>query len=242
MERAGRRTDHLLPAGDHAQPASADHGELDGSKPRIGCRPVKISAVQARYEHVAGTWRRATPERRLGLIGELELLALQLPAVNPDDPDRGDVVALRAAILALGHRSQHRPGRPGLTPTGRVSCCSTACRGGWSGPSLVSPAAGPAPRPGPGWARRPGSGGRRMPVRVPHHPGHQVGVQGGVDARGVAQHDQSRPARDRWASRSSLPHRGTAGQSRNNGTGRGQASGVDDAPTPDVLGARRAQP
>ena len=26
------------------------------------------------------------------------------------------------------------------------------------------------------------------------------------------------------------------------GTGRGQASGVDDAPTPDVLGARRAQP
>ena len=63
---------------------------------------MKVSAVQARYEqHLAGTWRRATPERRLGLIGELELLALQLPAVNPDDPDRGDVVALRAAILAL---------------------------------------------------------------------------------------------------------------------------------------------
>ena len=62
---------------------------------------MKVSAVQARYEHLAGTWRRATPERRLGLIGELELLALQLPAVNPDDPGRGDVVALRAAILAL---------------------------------------------------------------------------------------------------------------------------------------------
>ena len=63
--------------------------------------PVKISAVRARYEHLAGTWRRATPARRLGLIGELELLALQLPAVSPDDPDRGDIVALRAAILAL---------------------------------------------------------------------------------------------------------------------------------------------
>ena len=62
---------------------------------------MKVSAVQARYEHLAGTWRRATPERRRGLIGELELLVLQLPAVNPDDPGRGDVVALRAAILAL---------------------------------------------------------------------------------------------------------------------------------------------
>ena len=68
--------------------------------PRVVC-PVKISAVRARYEHLARTWRRATPERRLGLIGELELLALQLPAVNPDDPDRDDVVALRAGILAL---------------------------------------------------------------------------------------------------------------------------------------------
>ena len=54
--------------------------------------------MRARYEHLAGSWRRATPERRLGLIGEL---ALRLPAVSPDDPDRGDVVALRAAILAL---------------------------------------------------------------------------------------------------------------------------------------------
>ena len=63
--------------------------------------PVKISAVRARYEHLAGTWRRAIPERRLGLIGELELLALQLPTVSPDDPDRDDVVGLRAAMLEL---------------------------------------------------------------------------------------------------------------------------------------------
>jgi hypothetical protein len=28
-------------------------------------------------------------------------LALQLPAVNPDDPDRDDIVGLRAAILEL---------------------------------------------------------------------------------------------------------------------------------------------
>lgn len=62
---------------------------------------VKISAVRARHEHLAGSWRRATPERRLGLIGELELLALQLPAVSPDDSDRDDIVALRAGILAL---------------------------------------------------------------------------------------------------------------------------------------------
>jgi hypothetical protein len=62
---------------------------------------VKVSAVRARDEHLAGSWRRATPERRLGLIGELELLALQLPAVGPDDPDRDDIVTLRAAVLAL---------------------------------------------------------------------------------------------------------------------------------------------
>ena len=57
--------------------------------------------MRARYEHLAESWRRATPERRVGLIGELELLALQLPAVSPDDPDRDDIVALRAGILAL---------------------------------------------------------------------------------------------------------------------------------------------
>ena len=62
---------------------------------------MKVSAVRARYEHLAGSWRRATPERRLGLIGELELLALQLPVDGRDNPDRDDVIALRAAILAL---------------------------------------------------------------------------------------------------------------------------------------------
>jgi hypothetical protein len=62
---------------------------------------VKVSAVRARYGHLAGSWMRATPERRLGLIGELELLALHLPAVSPEDPDRHDIVALHPANLAL---------------------------------------------------------------------------------------------------------------------------------------------
>ena len=56
---------------------------------------VKVTAVRIRYEHVAAGWRRATAERRAGLLGELELSALQLPAVQaPDDPDRAKVVAL----------------------------------------------------------------------------------------------------------------------------------------------------
>lgn len=62
---------------------------------------MNVTAVRARYEHLSGSWRRATPERRKGLIGELELLALQLPAAHPDDPDRDEIVALRAAILGL---------------------------------------------------------------------------------------------------------------------------------------------
>jgi len=62
---------------------------------------VKVTAVQARYEYLAGSWRRSSPERRRGLIGELELLALQLPAVQPDDPGRDEIVALRAQILEL---------------------------------------------------------------------------------------------------------------------------------------------
>ena len=37
----------------------------------------------------------------LNLIGELELLVLQLPEVGPDDPDPDDIIALRAAILGL---------------------------------------------------------------------------------------------------------------------------------------------
>jgi hypothetical protein len=36
------------------------------------------------------------------LLGELELLALQLPAVvQPEDPDRAEIIALRAAIRQL---------------------------------------------------------------------------------------------------------------------------------------------
>ena len=36
------------------------------------------------------------------LLGELELLALQLPAVvQRDDPDRAEIIALRAAISQL---------------------------------------------------------------------------------------------------------------------------------------------
>ena len=63
---------------------------------------MNVTAVRTRYEHIAAGWRRATAERRAGLLGELELLALQLPAVQaPDDPDRAEVVALRAAIKEL---------------------------------------------------------------------------------------------------------------------------------------------
>ena len=46
-----------------------------------------------------GHRRRAPGERRAGLLGELELLALQLPAVvQPEDPDRAEIIALRALI------------------------------------------------------------------------------------------------------------------------------------------------
>jgi len=65
-------------------------------------RIVKVTAVRTRYEHIAAGWRRASGERRAGLLGELELLALQLPpVVHPDDPDRTEIVALRAAISQL---------------------------------------------------------------------------------------------------------------------------------------------
>lgn len=80
----------------------AGHGGAGGSFQPRGVCLVMVSAVRARYGHLAGSWRRSTPERRRGLIGELELLALQLPAVvSPDNPDRDDIVALRAAILEL---------------------------------------------------------------------------------------------------------------------------------------------
>jgi len=63
---------------------------------------VKVTAVRTRYEHIAAGWRRATRERRAGLLGELELLALQLPpVVQPDDTDRAEIIALRAAISEL---------------------------------------------------------------------------------------------------------------------------------------------
>ena len=64
---------------------------------------MKVTAVRTRYEHIAAGWRRATSERRAGLLGELELLALQLPAVvvQPEDPDRAEIIALRAAIRQL---------------------------------------------------------------------------------------------------------------------------------------------
>ena len=63
---------------------------------------VKVTAVRTRYEHIAAGWRRATRDRRAGLLGELELLALQLPAVvPPEDPDRAEIIALRAAIRQL---------------------------------------------------------------------------------------------------------------------------------------------
>ena len=63
---------------------------------------MKVTAVRIRYEHIAAGWRRATGERRAGLLGELELLALQLPAVvPPEDPDRAEIIALRSAISEL---------------------------------------------------------------------------------------------------------------------------------------------
>jgi hypothetical protein len=63
---------------------------------------VKVTAVRMRYEHIAAGWRQATLERRAGLLGELELVASQLPEVRSlDDPDRAEVVALRAAIREL---------------------------------------------------------------------------------------------------------------------------------------------
>ena len=63
---------------------------------------MKVTAVRIRYGHIAAGWRRATGERRAGLLGELELLALRLPSVvQPEDPDRAEIIALRAAISQL---------------------------------------------------------------------------------------------------------------------------------------------
>lgn len=62
---------------------------------------MKVSAVRARYEYLAGRWRGASVERRRSLIGELELLASQLPAAGADDADDVDVAEVRAAIHRL---------------------------------------------------------------------------------------------------------------------------------------------
>ena len=62
---------------------------------------MNVAAVRNRYEHINHGWRRATAERRAALIGELELLSLQLPAVAPDDRQREEIIALRADILDL---------------------------------------------------------------------------------------------------------------------------------------------
>jgi hypothetical protein len=61
---------------------------------------VKVTAVQVRYDHISRSWRRATAERRADLIGELELLSLQLPVQVSQDDDR-DIAVLRADITEL---------------------------------------------------------------------------------------------------------------------------------------------
>jgi hypothetical protein len=61
---------------------------------------VNVTTVRTRYEHISHGWRRATADRRAALIGELELLSLQLPTAS-DDPGRNEIVALRADIMEL---------------------------------------------------------------------------------------------------------------------------------------------
>ena len=47
-----------------------------------------------------------------GLLGELELLALQLPAVvQPEDPDRAEIIAPAGGHQVVDHRDHHRVGR-----------------------------------------------------------------------------------------------------------------------------------
>jgi hypothetical protein len=165
--------DHRL---DRASPAAATDGR---SRPRV-CL-LKVSAVRARYEHLARSWRRATPERRRGLIGELELLALQLPAVSPDDPDRDDR-RVTGGHPGIGHRDRHRARRPGLTRSTDLADSDAAVR-----PVVPdgSGRGGHHPEPVPGCVldedghHVTGGVGVEMPVRAPHHPVHQVGVQVG---------------------------------------------------------------
>ena len=48
------------------------------------------------------------------MLGELELLALQLPAVvQPEDPDRAEIIALRGSAAASRRRVTWGAGRRG---------------------------------------------------------------------------------------------------------------------------------
>ena len=62
---------------------------------------MNVAAVRTRYEHINHSWRRSTPDRRAALIGELELLSLQLPAAVSDDRERKKILALRTDIQEL---------------------------------------------------------------------------------------------------------------------------------------------
>ena len=114
-----------------------------------------------------------------GADRELELLALQLPPVTLDDPDRDAVVALRTAILELVTEISMGLAHPGCSDKAR----SVAAVG--PGPASGMGRAGHHPQPVPGRVLDQdghdvaGGVGVEMPVRVPHHPGHQVGVQVG---------------------------------------------------------------
>jgi len=73
---------------------------------------VRVTAVRTRYEHIAAGWRRATGERRAGLLGELELLALQLPAVvQPQGLGPRRDRRLVGGHQPVDHRDHDRVGR-----------------------------------------------------------------------------------------------------------------------------------
>lgn len=60
-----------------------------------------MTAVRARYEALAAGWRGASVQRRRSMIGELELLELQLSGPGAADSDGVDVVEVRVAIRRL---------------------------------------------------------------------------------------------------------------------------------------------
>lgn len=64
-------------------------------------RAKNVAPVRNGYEYFNQGWLRATVERRAALIGHLELLSLNLPAVVPDDWEREEIIAWRADILGL---------------------------------------------------------------------------------------------------------------------------------------------